>query len=58
MTAYTLALFNAIMSLCVALDQVFVKPLPVMIFLWAVVTLWSLTFICIGMGLIIESGDK
>ena len=57
--AYLLALYSAIISLCVSIEEVLFAEIPVLNFVWAEVTLWGLTFILIGIGLILESaGDE
>jgi len=53
--AILLGLYSAILSLCVAIEQVFGTPIATLNYLWAEVTLWAITFICIGIGLILDS---
>ena len=55
--AYMLALYSAILSLCVSIEQVFFEPIAVINYLWAVSTLWAITFILIGVGLIFEGAE-
>ncbi len=56
--AYLLGLYSAILSLCVAIEQVFIEPIPTINYVWAVTTLWAITFILIGIGLILDSEGK
>ena len=56
--AYLLALYSAILSLCVAIEQVFIEPIATYNYLWAETTLWAITFILIGIGLILESAGE
>ena len=56
--AILLGLYSAILSLCVAIEQVFVEAIPTMNYLWAEGSLWGLTFVLIGIGLILDSEGK
>ncbi len=55
---YFMALYSAVLSLCLSIEQVFCEPLPTLNFLYGVSMLWTITFICIGVGLVIDGASR
>ena len=53
-----LAVFSAFLSLCVSIEQVFYEPIPTLNFVWAECSLWGISFVLIGIGVILGQEIK
>ena len=56
---YCLALYSALLSLFLSIEQVFFEPIATINYMYSECMLWAITFICIGIGLVIDcAGDE